>query len=266
MPCHRHIMQFDALKAAVETLGRFHAQSYIFEDNTTKQLGRPYRIWENYSEYLQEPIKELEWRDTRRNAVIEFLKFYSSFRAEPNFSNHLELVIPMLYDGAMALMKPSKEYRNVVVHRDIWTNNIFLRKQENSYHALFVDFQTVIYCSPMLDLSSLILFNTTRSNRYLYTDELINVYYNTLSEELHLEGVDIKCITDKATLIKSYKESVMFGITQAALIVPIIAMDSKRQKQIFGFPNTSKIANVVSRSELFIKIAKEDSEYRKRVT
>lgn len=265
MPDHKETMPLEMLRAAVKSLARFHAESYIYEENKSKELGRPYRIWEDYSEYLQEPEQGMAWRNTGRNGVIDFLKVFSRFKAESNFSRHLDFIIPMLYDGALALMKPSSEYRNVVAHRDLWTNNILLKKCEDSYHAVLVDFQTVLYCSPMLDLSSLIFFNTTRSDRYNYTDELIDLYYDTISEELLIEDIQINEIMDKDTLIKAYNDSIMFGITQAALIVPIVSMTEEKRKQIFYDPENCKKANVVSRGEYFIEIAKEDASYRKRV-
>lgn len=268
MPYHRKVLSLDILKATVETLAIFHAQSYIFEEKKSRSLKRPYRIWEDYSDFLQEPITgNKDWRDVGRNAVIEFLKVYSKYRGELHFSKHLQFIIPMLFDGGLALMKPSTEYRNVIVHRDLWTNNILYKKFENTkYHALFVDFQTILYSSPMIDLCSLIFFNTTRSSRLQHTDELLDLYYDTLTKRLHVEGINVEDVLDKPTLIKAYKESVMFGITQAALIVPIVAMDSKTREDIFCDPEKNIKANVVSRSEEFIEIAREDHEYRSHVT
>ncbi|KAJ0176651.1 hypothetical protein K1T71_007830 [Dendrolimus kikuchii] len=268
MPHHRKVLNLDLLKTTVEILAVFHAQSYIYEEKKSRILRRPYRIWEDYSHYLQEPITgNKEWRDVGTNAVIDFLKVYSKYRGELHFSNHLQSIIPMLFDGGLALMKPSTEYRNVVVHRDLWTNNILYKKLDNmKHHAVIVDFQTVVYSSPMIDLCSLIYFNTTRSSRLQHTDELLDLYHDTLAKRLHSDNINIDDILDKATLIKAYKESVMFGITQAAIIVPIVAMDSKKREEIFCDPEKIKKANLVSRSEEFIEIAKDDYEYRSRVT
>ncbi|XP_030040917.1 uncharacterized protein LOC115456143 [Manduca sexta] len=265
MPHHQSILSLDVLKASVEALARFHAQSITYEEIKSRELGRPYRIWEDYSDYLQEPESGIDWRDTGRNAVIDFLKVHSKFKGEPNFNRHLELVIPMLFDGAMALMKPNTEYRNVVVHRDLWTNNLFVKQQNNSCHVLIIDFQTVLYCAPMLDLCALIFFNTTRAGRKLYTNDMIEVYYNALANELLHANIDIADITDKDALVKSYRESVMFGITQAALIVPIIAMSSKKREEIYCNPETGMKANVVSRSEHFLGFARENTDYRNRL-
>ncbi|XP_075977938.1 uncharacterized protein LOC142977740 [Anticarsia gemmatalis] len=267
IPHHQETLSFEELKATVATLARFHAQSYIYEERRSNELRRPFRIWEHYSDYLQEPSAGADWRNVGKDAVIEYLKVFSKHKSRPNFNKHLEIVIPTLYEKAMELMKPSPVYRNVVVHRDLWSNNIFLKKlASTSYHAMFVDYQTVLYCSPMLDLSSLIYFNTSRTSRHIWTNELISYYYAVLSEELKRSGVKVEDIIDKCSILKAYEESIVFGITQASLIIPIVAMSKEKREEIFYNPDSSKRANVVSRSKEFIEYAREDDKYRIRVT
>ncbi|XP_049873874.1 uncharacterized protein LOC126372240 [Pectinophora gossypiella] len=263
MPCHLDTLCYDEVMAAVEAVARFHAQSFIYEERKSKEQNRSYRIWEDYSEYLKEPPQGQVWRDVGRNAVIDYLKVYSAHK--PNFFKCLEIVIPMLFDGAIALMTPSSVYRNVVVHRDLWSNNIFFKNQDGNFHALIVDFQTVLYASPMLDLSSMLFFNTTRSFRTEYISEILDHYYNTVSHELKSEGIDIEGILQKANLEKAYEESIIFGITQAAIIVPIIAMQVEKREELFANPEKCEQINVVSRSAEFIEIGKEDSKYHARV-
>ncbi|XP_075978140.1 uncharacterized protein LOC142977895 [Anticarsia gemmatalis] len=266
MPHHQDTLTFEQIEASVATLARFHAQALIFEEQKSRELGRPYRIWEDYSDYLQEPMKTIYWRNTGKKAVIDFLQVFSKYKSRPDFSEYLELVVPTLYDRAIELMKPSTEYRNVVVHRDLWTNNIFLKKEAGLYHALFVDFQTVLYCSPMLDLSSLIYFNTSRSDRNAWTNQLIQFYYTVLSKELEYGGVNVGDIFDKDTIMEAYEKSIVFGITQASLITPIIAMSKARREEIFFNPETAKVANLVTRSKELIGHAEEDERYRTRLT
>ncbi|CAH0585755.1 unnamed protein product [Chrysodeixis includens] len=266
MPHNQHTMSYEDVKATVETLARFHAQSYIYEEKKSKELGRPYRIWEDYSDYLQEPNRGLSWRDTGRNAAIDYLKVYSTHRTKPNFNRYIGEVIPALFDTAMELMKPSTEYRNVVSHRDLWTNNIFLKKESGSCHALFVDYQTVVYASPMLDLSSLIYFNTTKRDRDAWTKEFIDIYYAVLSNELDTAGIDIEQILSKSIISEAYDKSLVFALTQAALITPISSMGKQKREEIFDDPESSERINVVSRSKEFIDYAKEDSNYQTRVT
>ncbi|CAH2096234.1 unnamed protein product [Euphydryas editha] len=266
MPNNLITLNYDDILATVTSLARFHAQSFIYEERKTKELKRPYRIWEDYKEYLCEPKKTQSWRDTGMKAVVDFLRVFSQFKLLPNFMNIIEEIIPKLFIAAEEQMKPHSKVRNVVIHRDIWSNNIFLKKQENGkIHALLIDYQTVLYSTPMLDLSSLLYFNTTMSFRNQNTKKIIEYYYNVLSKELALENIDIQYIMDKNDIMKTYEESLVFALTQASLIVPITAMTNEKRKEYFDNPETSFKINCISRSEEFIEVARENSEYKNRV-
>ncbi|KAJ2949040.1 hypothetical protein O0L34_g5982 [Tuta absoluta] len=267
MPSHRDTLSEDELMATIEAVAKFHAQSFIFEETKSMKLNREYRIWEDYKEYLQEPIQGRNWRDTGRNAIIDYLKEYSTYKTVPNFAKRIEVIIPMLFEGALTLMKPSSVYRNVVVHRDLWTNNILLKKQDGcKNHALLVDFQTVLYASPMLDLSSVLYFNTTRAYRDKHITEILLFYYDILSSELQSHRINIDAIFDKSTLRKAYEDSIIFGLTQAGLIIPFAAMETATKIQVFSNPDTVQIVNEVSRSREFIEVARQDDHYRHRLT
>ena len=265
MPYHLSTLKHDEILATVAAIARFHAQSYIFEEYQTKRLKRPYRIWENYSEYLSEPLKNMAWRNTGMRAVIDVLKIFSQYKSNSNVMGNIENKIPILFDTAFELMKPSAKYRNTVIHRDIWANNIFLKKLNDGHtHALIVDFQTVMYCSPLLDLSTLIYINTAKEYRVAYIDRIIDYYYNILKEELQLENINVCSVMDKESIIASYEESLVFGMTQAALILPIVLTD-KKIKEMFADPETCERLFYVTRSEEFIDLARKNENYRRRV-
>lgn len=254
--------------AVIEAIARFHAQSYIYEEKKSKQLGRPYSIWEDFSEYLQESVLGADWRDTGKKAVIDYLKVFSKHKDMPNFERNVETIITKLYKDVWTLMKPSTKYRNVVVHRDIWNNNILLKTlADGTAHAMIVDYQTVLYCPGMLDLSSFMYFNTTKSFRYNYLENILEHYYDLLNRELKNEGIDISVVyCDKSVMLDSYEESLLFGLTQGALIVPIFAMGRENVEKLFCNPETSEAINTVSRSEEVIQIARENAKYENRVT
>ncbi|CAH0751430.1 unnamed protein product [Diatraea saccharalis] len=267
MPDNRNTLALNEIRACVIKLAKFHSQSYIFEEKRSKEINRTYRIWDEYSEYLRVPERGTSWRNAGRNGVIDFLKAFSKHKHNEIFINNIESIVTKLYDDALALMQPSSKYRNTVIHRDLWTNNIFLKKEcDGNIHAMFVDFQTVIYCSPMLDLSSLIYFNTDRDVRENNTDELVDLYYESLSKELSASSINVNEIIDRKTLKECYEESVVYGLTQATLMVPIVSMTATRRHEIFCQPDKLYRVNEVSRSKEFIETALKDDHYRYRVT
>ncbi|XP_050682152.1 uncharacterized protein LOC126977408 [Leptidea sinapis] len=255
-------LSFEDMVAAVEAAARFHAQSFIFEHKKSKELKRPYSIWENYSVYLVEPTF-LAWRDAGKHAVIDFLKTFSAYRNNPGFSELLADRISLVFNRALDAMKPSNEFRNVVIHRDLWSNNIFFKRLESGkLHALIVDFQTALYSTPTHDLTSMMYFNTSKEFRTLYSDEVQEYYYSFLQESLACEHLSIGDYIPKEELGRLYEASTLFGIVQAALIVPITHMSFNKIKEYCDTPEKNHKFNSISRSDCFIEFAKENVEYR----
>lgn len=267
MPLAQETMTFEEIQSIVISVARFHAQTFIIEENLSQKLNRPYRLWEEYSEILTETRKGQQWREVGSNAVIDFLKVYSKHKLKPNFATILNKTVPKLFEDAFKLMDPSNKYRNTIVHRDLWTNNIFLKQNDDlSIHALILDFQTVIYSPPMLDLTSLLYFNTDSNFRNNHTKYLIDLYYCILTNELELCDIDVINIIDKQTLYQSYEDSILFGITQASLIIPLTVMDEDTKNKLFGNPSTYHKMSMVSRSEELIECSSNDDKYRQRIT
>lgn len=264
----QEFLTYNEVIAVVKAIAKFHAQSYIYEEKKSKQLNRPYKIWEDYSEYLQESTLGADWRDTGKKAVIDYLKVFSKNKELPNFERNVETIITKLYEDVWTVMKPSFKYRNVVVHRDIWSNNVLLKTlADGTVHAMIVDYQTVLYCPGMFDISSFMYYNTPKNFRYHYMGNILEHYYDFLSRELKNEGLDISVVySDKSVMLDSYKESLLFALTQSALIVPISAMGKEKVEELFCNPVTSATINTVSRSEEFIQVARENATYETRVT
>ncbi|XP_061716100.1 uncharacterized protein LOC133524221 [Cydia pomonella] len=260
------ILSYKEMQAAVIALARFHARSLIYEEKKSQELHRPYRIWEDFSELLQQS-PDHDWRNTGRNAVIEFLKVYSKRKNEPDFSKNVTELLISLFDDALNLMKPSAKYRNTVIHRDLWCNNILIKSDNENDHALIVDFQTVLYGAPTLDLSSLIYFNTTKHFRDIYLHEMLEIYYEELSNEVKRElNIIFSTILSKDTFMESYEECVLFGMTQAAILVPITAMKVEKKEELYSTPESGHRINNVSRSKEIIDVANEDATYCSRIT
>ncbi|XP_047504234.1 uncharacterized protein LOC125049149 [Pieris napi] len=259
----RKPFSYEEVVATVKAVAKFHADSLIYEYNKTQQLKRPYYIWEDYKEYLFEPVKAQAWRDTGCKGVIDILRIYSAYKDSPNFQS-VANVVTDLFNRATKSMQPSRKHRNVVVHRDVWSNNVFFKEMEDgSTHALLVDFQTAVYTIPTHDLATLLFLNTTKKFRSVFTNKMIDIYYMCLSDVLNDAGVNILDFFDKKALSKAYEDSVVFGITQAALVLPIANMPEFIKDKYCRSGNDE--FDAISRSHCFIESLESDEQYRETI-
>ncbi|CAK1551053.1 unnamed protein product [Leptosia nina] len=250
----------DETVAAVEAVAKFHAESVIYENKRSKQLERSYKIWEDFSEFLIEPATSQSWRDTGRNGVIDLVKIYSTYKDLKNFSTTAEEIITLLFEEATASMTPSSKYPNVVVHRDVWSNNVLFKTMPGgNKHALIVDYQTALYTNPALDLAALLFINTTKKFRNDFTRKMLDIYYYCLSNVLEGEGIDVSKFMGREELGAAYENSTVFGITQAALILPIANMPDEIKDKYCK--SGDKNFDSVSRSHCFIE-SLVDQQYR----
>ncbi|GBP65406.1 hypothetical protein EVAR_103288_1 [Eumeta japonica] len=259
-------MSLEETKAVVKAMASFHVQSIIYEEQMTRKLNKPYRIWDDYRQYLVEPSKGIHWRTAGSNAVIEYLKTYSKYKDNDGFAEVVHTVLPELYERSVEIMNPSTKYRNTVTHRDLWHNNIFLKHDSGRVHAVIIDFQTVLYCPPMIDLSSFMYFNTRREFRERHLTVIVDYYIDIFLRQLKNHNLDNIVDIDRKLFLESYEESLIFGLTQASLIVPLVAMDEVTKTKLFLDPANARRISEVSRSNEIIQIAEEDARYRECLT
>ncbi|XP_038210039.1 uncharacterized protein LOC119830922 [Zerene cesonia] len=266
MPDCKNNFTYEETVATVEAMAKFHAQSFILENSKSKELKRPYSIWEDFGEYLSEPARGQMWRDTGRNGVMDYLKTYSAYKDEPNFILLVDKIIPDLFDRANNSAKPSSHYRNVVVHRDIWANNVFFKPYNGELHALIVDFQTALYACPMIDLTAAIFINTRKEFRLTHTKDILDVYYNCLKNAMEVENLNVSEFISREQLSQAYEESILFGIIQASLIVPIIMIPADTIDGVRDGGEKNHEFDSISRSSYFIDSAKNSECYYDRVS
>ncbi|XP_060531965.1 uncharacterized protein LOC132705405 [Cylas formicarius] len=77
-----------------------------------------------------------------------------------------------------------------VVHLDLWTNNIMVKKQENDTKVMFLDLQAGTYASITADLIIFVTTSVKFPDIEVHMDDLIKLYYSTFIDNLKEFGVD----------------------------------------------------------------------------
>ncbi|KAJ8935739.1 hypothetical protein NQ314_012664 [Rhamnusium bicolor] len=138
----------------------------------------------------------------------------------------------------------SMGFRFTILHGDLWGNNfLYHYGNENSEitDCKLIDFQTVKYGPPALDVLQFILTNTRKSFRDKHQNELLTYYYNYFSSLL----------------------------TERGFKAPEILTESEFKKSCDVFILPAKIQAVVDRSitfmpdETFIEAAKTEESFHK---
>lgn len=204
------ILDVDHIKLILAALAKLHAASIIYEEKKSAELGREYRIWEDYSEYLLEKFMRddpnylgYQWHIASVkciHAIIDRLPEEEISREE--FKQKFD----ELAHSCFELSKPAPKYRNVCCHGDMWRKNVLFRYEKDLPVACkLIDFQLIKYYPPMYDVLKFLYQVTTAETRQHHMDELTWMYYDWLCVELKNGGVDANKVIPVDEFVASIK-------------------------------------------------------------
>lgn len=99
--------------------------------------------------------------------------------------------------------------------------------------------------SPALDLSYYLLTSTTKELRVRY-DDLLKVYYDSMSELITKLGSDPKKLFPFAELKQQLKKFGVYGVIMAPILLQVIVSDSKNIVDMDNIDGDTKDLDVVT--------------------
>nr|CAD7409898.1 unnamed protein product [Timema cristinae] len=174
-------------KLAIANLARFHATAIAIRNH------KPQVFKDTVLKACRPSTVGLPDEDEHKKEILEYIKSIPDCKQH---ADKVEAVFEKTYFLSASSVIGSEAFKSIA-HRDFWTSNMMFRyaeddvKRESPIGFKIVDFQVVVYCSPIQDLIFFLYTSTEMGLVVDHYDELIRVYYDSLIEFLQLLDCDI---------------------------------------------------------------------------
>lgn len=161
---------------------------------------------------------------------------------------------------------PVPNFLRVLNHRDVWRNNLMFKiddKTKQPQHCILIDFQTVRYLPITIDVLMAIICTAKRETTIEHFEKFLLFYYDHL--RFYTESVNIELESlmsfENFRLVCGYHRIVMLIYRCILLMITMIPASD------FGNFSESEIYQFceVDKSEIVLKVMKNDIDYEKRI-
>lgn len=261
-----HTLDLPHVLTVTASIARFHASYANFATMKSRNRQCPYAFLDEYGHLMQEPtFCESPWLRACSSLSANLLRTFSKKYNNDKISD-LEEKLTKLYLESCDNFRDYKDTLNVLIHRDLWINNILFKYTDGlPVNALILDFQCLRYAPPAFDLNIFLYLTTTRSFRQQNESEVFKHYYSVFTE-----SVDVATKQRLNELGYTYEEflswcgkSRMFGILLSIGIFPYVLMSPVAAARYFDDPLTYD-KYLEDRTEPVIEYCRQCPVYRDR--
>jgi thiamine kinase-like enzyme len=250
-----HPMDKEHIRKVIKVYGKFHAISFALRDQKPevfKELGGKLT---DMMKLMTKSIKPIEGTNNYQD-IIKIAKE----KKEDDVVTKLNILNERA-KRQNEITDPSDPYA-VILHGDCWNNNFMFKYEDNNKTKLsdvcFLDFQLSRLASPVYDLSYF-LFTCLSEDDIPNFDEIVNVYYESLSEFLRKLGSDPDKMFPFEELQKQWKRFSLFGLTMLPAIIKICLSDSDEVNDLAEVAESGRQI-----TDAFTKAVKSTEEFGKR--
>lgn len=179
----------------VRTLSTFHSRSLILDEKLRRSTGQT--IMDLYEHILKEVgfVKDDVAVHRYSSASIKGASAIVDLTEglKDGEASAIKAWIAKWVPKLSSLLEPSGKFRNLVCHRDVWSNNMMFKRDSagKPVGCYLVDFQFVRYSPPAIDFVCCLLLTLDRATRLRHYDRLIDIYHDTMRKELAIDGLSV---------------------------------------------------------------------------
>lgn len=260
--------EYDHWKAVLKALTKFHTSSLIYEECAIKNKSE-HIIYYLCPEAFQEATfnfrndhKRGMWLRNCTKSVVDLLQIYNCNRGKEVSCK----LVNFIFNKLAFYLKPSKKYRNVVTHSDLWANNIlFATKHNNGKKSVMVDYQLIRFGPPAFDLLSTLFLNTDEHFLNNNFEQLLRNYYQAFTLHFNRHAMDVNSIISLDNFLKSVEEYQMPAVIEATFFGTIVFVSNELSGRIVSDKDTFEEFTFFNRSKYLLKEYSENIEFKKKM-
>lgn len=266
-------LDYDSILIALKCLARLHASSIIYEEKKSEELGRSYRLGDEYKSDFEESfyndredfinVKGVQASINALCSEVDIFKIPTVLESGKDFITVLKEQCRRVYD----LVKRSDKFRNVICHGDLWSTNFLIKFNESNIpvDCKLVDFQCGRYLLPAHDVMAILYLTTSREFRQKHLYEVLGLYYTNLEKYLKLYNIKLDTIFGIQDFLATCEEQKFFAMFQAATYFQLVLIDDDKLEKLFTDSQGNEQTIFEDRTSLILDNIESNVIYEERL-
>ncbi|XP_060517130.1 uncharacterized protein LOC132696363 [Cylas formicarius] len=232
-------MNLNHLKLTLQAYGKWHALSFAMRDQKREYFdGLCANLQCVWTEFIK--ASSGEHIDNSLNIISGVLMM----KGETELLNRLKEKLPRKCSDIMLGILSAEEPQSVMLHGDCWNNNYMFQyesedgEKKHPTKTVLIDFQIARIASPALDLAYH-LYLVCSAEQLNHFDELLNIYFTSLSENLRALGTNPDKIFTYEDLLDHWEKYSVFGVILAG-IAQMVNFMSKEESALMDLQDRNE--------------------------
>lgn len=230
LPSDTRFLSEEQLRPILKALSTLHASSVAYERRHRVTIGVEFREW-----LLEKSMgPDIPWWTTGIKAVMAVTATHPLVVNDAAAQEYIANELPRCLDKIYFMINSSAVHRNVFLHRDAWSGNVFYHKENpQDMGCVLVDFQLCRYAPPAIDFLMASYLNVEPKDRKEMQQRNIAYYHDSLVSELKSMGINAeKEQLGRSDFEQSLKDLSLFGATYNCICATILRLPENYLKQI----------------------------------